>query len=180
MESEKRMEPPANWRKKVTGLGDTLDKAVIWMGATFLTLMTIDILVAVFFRYVLGNTIIWSEEIARYMMIWMACLAMSSGIKRGEHLTIRILVDALPYRAAFWLEMFMRLVLLVFLLVLTVYGVGLVIANTDFTSQASELNMAIPTSIIPLAGALMITQLVINTLLRFSDRGLENKGGPIC
>ena len=178
MESVKPYGPPGTRLDTLAAWSDVLDKIVMWTGAVFLALMTIDILVAVFFRYVLENTLVWSEEAARYMMIWMASLAMSSGIRRGEHLTIRILVDALPAKAAFWLEIFIRAVLLVFLTVLTVYGVGLVMANTDFTSQATELNMAIPTSAVPLAGILMILQLIVTTLLRFRDR--KDQGGGQC
>ena len=155
---------------KIVALSDRMDKIVMWTGAVLLALMTIDILVAVFFRYVLESTLVWSEELARYMMIWMACLAMSHGIKKAEHLTIRFLVDALPLEMAFWLDMFIRFFLLIFLLVLTIYGVGLVVANTDFTSQATEVNMAIPTSAVPIAGCLMIVQLIISTLLKFGER----------
>ena len=180
MDSVTRPEAPGKWQTKIVWLSEICDKAVIWVGAILLALMTIDILVAVFFRYVLADTLVWSEEAARYMMIWMASLAMSTGIKRGEHLTINILVNALPPKAAFWLDMVIRFILFLFLLVLTVYGVGLVIANLDFTSQATELNMSIPTSAIPLAGALMIIQLIITTILKFSDRQPEIEGGSQC
>ena len=180
MDTVKGYKLPGNFRTKIEGFSDILDKIVMWTGATLLVLMTMDILMGVFFRYVLNSSLVWSEEVARYMMIWMVSLAMSCGIKRDEHLTIRFLVDALPSQAAFWLEMAMRTILLGFLSVLTLYGVDMVRSNTDFISQAAEVNMAIPTSAVPVAGALMIIQLIINSILRFSQKNHKGDGGQKC
>ena len=58
--------------------------------------MTIVVLLGVFFRYVLQQPLSWSEEVARYLMIWAASLAVSIGIMRKEHLGITFLISRLP------------------------------------------------------------------------------------
>ncbi len=145
-------------------VSERIDRAVMWVCAVFLSLMTLDVLVGVFFRYLLHASLIWTEEASRYLMIWVACLAMSSCLKRGEHLTIRFLVNCLPGRQQFRVEAFVRILLGAFLVVLTVYGIGQTIDAASFTSQSLDVNMAIPMAAVPIAGILMFAQLVLRVL----------------
>lgn len=166
--------------QKLKSFSDLLDKAVMWTCAVLLVLMSVDLLVAIFFRYVLFDTIIWSEELARYMMIWMACLAMSSGIKRREHLAILFLPNMLPRPARIALDLIVRMLLAGFLLILMYYGVGLVQANTSFTSMALEVNMSLPTAAVPVCGTIMMIQLVLVTILKYSgDADFNDDEQPI-
>ena len=56
---------------------------------TLLALMSIIIVVQVFFRYVLQNSLQWSEEIARYMFIWLIYIGISYGVKTDKHQGVR-------------------------------------------------------------------------------------------
>lgn len=49
-------------------------------------------------RYLLGSPIIWAEEAATSLVIWVAVLGMFIALQRGELLTVRILVRKLPRR----------------------------------------------------------------------------------
>ena len=110
-------------------------------------------------------------------MIWAASLAMSCGVKRGEHLSIRFLVDALPPVFAYVIDTFFRILLSGFFLILIIYGIKLVQTNSEFISQALNLNMASPTSSVPIAGILMLIQLIISIFLRLTSGG-DLKGRP--
>ena len=58
--------------------------------------MSIITLVAVFFRYVLSSPIIWSEEAARYLMVWGICIGISIATEKKAHLGIDIFVSFAP------------------------------------------------------------------------------------
>jgi len=60
--------------------------------------MTIDVLLGVFFRYVLNLPLNFTEELARYLMIWGASLAISLGISGGEHVGLTVLLDSMKNR----------------------------------------------------------------------------------
>ena len=167
--------PQVGFRAFTATISEIIDKIIMWICAILLILMTLDLLMGVFCRYVLLNPFIWTEEVSRYMMIWVAGLAMSSCIKRGEHLTIRFLVDFFPCGVAFVLDLFLRVILFGFLVILTWYGVDLVHSNLKFSSQALDISMAFPVSVVPVSGALMLIQLVIVTHLRLTSRGKEKE-----
>ena len=147
-------------------ISEKIDKITMWICAVLLVLMTLNLLLGVFCRYILLNPFMWTEEVSRYMMVWVAGLAMASCVKRGEHLCIRVLVDSFPQGVTFVLDLFLRAILFCFLSILTWYGVKLVAANVEFSSQALDIRMAFPVSAVPVAGVLMLIQLVIITYLR--------------
>lgn len=58
--------------------------------------MTITVFISTIFRYFKLGAIPWSEELARYLMIWIAYIGASLGIKKNAHLGVEILVNKLP------------------------------------------------------------------------------------
>ncbi len=57
-------------------------------------------------RYGLNSSLLWSEELCRYMLIWAAFLAMIFAYERGEIAALSILANALPRKGALGLAIF--------------------------------------------------------------------------
>lgn len=69
------------------------EKAIITL---FLITMSIFIFIQVISRYVFGNAFTWTEELSRYMFIWLIYLAIGIGFRENRHISIDVVVDALP------------------------------------------------------------------------------------
>jgi TRAP-type C4-dicarboxylate transport system permease small subunit len=65
---------------------------------SFLTLggMTLLIVLQVFFRYVLELPLAWTEELARFLFIWMTFVASVVAAIRGQHIAVELIVEKLP------------------------------------------------------------------------------------
>ncbi|AGT08507.1 TRAP transporter small permease [Paracoccus aminophilus] len=50
----------------------------------------------VWFRYVAGNSLVWSEELMRLTMIWIVMLGAGLAYSRRQFLGMRFLVETLP------------------------------------------------------------------------------------
>lgn len=78
----------------------TLDKVVTYfeeyVSAICFALMSIITVAGVFFRYVLHNPIIWSEEVSRYLMIWGIFIGVSIVTRKKAQLGIDIAVNLVP------------------------------------------------------------------------------------
>ena len=61
-----------------------------------MTLMTIIIFVQVIMRYVMKNSLVWSEELARYLFIWLIYLGISYGAKCMKHIKIEDALGLFP------------------------------------------------------------------------------------
>ena len=84
--------------------GLTLKKALYWVDEnlekvicmTLLTAFTIILFIQVIMRYVFNSSLPWSEELSRYMFIWMVYLGVSYGAKQMKHLKIEAFLSVFP------------------------------------------------------------------------------------
>lgn len=53
-----------------------IDTTVRVVVSTMIAVFTVVILVSIFFRYVLNNSLVWSEQVCRYLYVWMVMLGM--------------------------------------------------------------------------------------------------------
>jgi len=58
--------------------------------------MTIVVAVQVFFRYVLNQSLFWSEELARFLLVWLTFLGASSAYYRKVNPGVDFLYAKLP------------------------------------------------------------------------------------
>ncbi|PKH00521.1 TRAP transporter small permease [Paraglaciecola sp. MB-3u-78] len=61
-----------------------------------LALMLGMILAQVFFRYVLNDSLAWTEELAKFAMVWVACLVAPWAYRAHLNVSIQMFADALP------------------------------------------------------------------------------------
>jgi len=129
--------------------------------------MTVVVLLGVLFRYVLQSPLSWSEEVARYLMIWAASLAISIGIMRREHLGITFVTSRIPPSAQKYVAVLVNLAVLWFLWILTKFGYHMALEGQTQLSPVLakyKINMMWSLSAIPVAGALAMIQTVLQMM----------------
>lgn len=62
------------------------------------TALFVIVVVAVFGRYVFGFALSWTEEVPRYLLIWVSFLGAAACVAKREHVGFDILFNALPDR----------------------------------------------------------------------------------
>ena len=84
---------------------------------------------------------IWTEELSRFLFIWMIMLGAMIGVREGTHFVVDIWPDLAPRPAAL-LQIVSNLFVLVFALVFVWWGIQFVRFGWDQTSELAELPMA--------------------------------------
>ena len=69
-----------------------------------LAIMLACIALQVVMRYVFGNALSWSEELAILMFAWAALGGLALGVREGFHVRLTLILDVLPARARPWAE----------------------------------------------------------------------------
>jgi TRAP-type C4-dicarboxylate transport system permease small subunit len=123
-------------------------------------IMTILILLQIFFRFVYYVPFPWSEECARYLMIWMGMLGSVVALQKGRHIGVTVLVEKIPDYLRRGTTLLVRLVSIGFLSVLFQQGIGFALFNLNQLSPAMEISMLIPYCSIPVGTAMMILVIV--------------------
>lgn len=75
-----------------------LGNGVEWVCLFLMVVLSVDLFLGVFSRYVLVRTFTWYDEIARGCFVWMIFLGAAVGVKRHAHFRLQLAVDRLPPR----------------------------------------------------------------------------------
>ncbi|MSQ73810.1 MAG: TRAP transporter small permease [Betaproteobacteria bacterium] len=141
-----------------------VDSAIVTLtswAVAYLTLqMTLVVLLGVFTRYVLNDALAWTEELARYSMIWLTWLGGGLAIRRGAHIAVEFVTDALPEKARSVVVMFGRVAVFFFLGVCLWYSIELTARVSAQSTIALGISMQIPYASIPVGSLLMAYHLL--------------------
>jgi TRAP-type C4-dicarboxylate transport system permease small subunit len=136
-------------------LSRALNRLAEWLMVVLLAVLTLLVGVQIAGRFLFGYSIFWSDELARFLLVWTAFLGMSAGVYRGAHPAVDSLVRGLPpggARVAFAMALGCSLL---FFLVMVGYGTLLVQRTWLQRSPSLGLRMGLPYLAVPVAGLLM-------------------------
>lgn len=139
-------------------------------------LVVIPILTAqVISRYVLGHSLSWSEELARYIFIWQIWLGSSYCVQKNRHIRIDIFTHKLPNGAKNVFETFVAIVSIAFLIFLTFKGIKIVqmVSRMGQTSAALKLPMSYVYACIPVSCILMMIRYIEHIIKMFRSEERE-------
>lgn len=133
-----------------------LSNAVEWTCIVLMVVLSIDLLLGVFSRYVIVRTFTWYDEIARGCFVWLTFLGAAVGVKRHAHFRLHIVVDRLSPLLRQVTVILLPLVVIIFGGVLIQQGlVFLELGRFQQTPVMGLSKMWIYVAI-PIGGALMI------------------------
>jgi TRAP-type C4-dicarboxylate transport system permease small subunit len=88
----------------------------------FTSLMVIDVNMGVFCRYVLNSALSWTEELSRYLMVWVAYLGMSFAVRDNQHMGLYSIVEKFSPRVRSYIEFGNRIIVMIFLVIVFRYS----------------------------------------------------------
>lgn len=101
-EERERHEAPGDWR-----IEDWLAFAIFWVLAAVVFLQF-------FSRYVLNDSIAWTEEIARYLLMATAFLGAALAARKGTHIALEIVPNMLPRGVRRWVRLALGVATIIF------------------------------------------------------------------
>ena len=143
---------------------------ILASGAIFILVM-----MQILFRYVFKVSAPWTEEAARYLMIWMALLAAGIAFQKGQHFNIDFVTSRLRAEIQRKIALFTGLLAFVFILCIILWGVPFAILGFFTISPGLEITMFLPYLAIPVAGGVMMLNLIVYL---GGLRGAKGKKGP--
>lgn len=123
-------------------------------------IMTVIIIIQVFMRYLFLFSLSWSEEVARYLMIWVSFLGASLALKYGFHIGVEFIMNRIPEKIRGWVHLVAKIGILIFLIYFTIGGFRISWAVRDQDSPALLFSMAYAYLAAPVGGLFMIIQLL--------------------
>ncbi len=138
-----------------------VDRAIMGLVALLTAALFVCVVVQVFFRYVLEQSLPWTDEVARDCFIWASLLAAAVIVGRREHFSIDFVADGLPPRARCLLRLLGTALCLAFALILVVYGYGWSTRLMFARSDVLQLPQGAVYAVIPISATYMALHLVL-------------------
>ena len=109
-----------------------------------LAIMTLVIFVQVVMRYVFANSLSWSEELARFIFLWLSWVGASYAVRERSHFRVEMLMDLFKGASRVWLEYLVLLIWFAFSFFLTWYGTKLVLHFASTIASIAEIACRFP------------------------------------
>jgi TRAP-type C4-dicarboxylate transport system permease small subunit len=148
-----------------------LDRAIQWLAIGLTVALLAVVMLGVITR-ALGDPLIWTDEISRFLMVWVAVAGWLLATRRRAHIRIRFFHDMLPKRAWGAAEIVIQCGILVLGAMLAWYGVDIVMRNRDMEALSLPLSLAWMYVPIVIAGLTTAAQATGEIIERLRDGGL--------
>jgi TRAP-type C4-dicarboxylate transport system permease small subunit len=149
----------------VDGLGAVAKYVMLAMTACIFAI----ILFTVVTRYVFGFVVSWSEEVPRYLLVWISLLGTALAVDRKEHIGFDAIFKRLPPRGQRVLDTVLNAGMAFVALVMLYYGI-------DFVRQfGGDLMESIPITnfwlyiALPVSGSMILLYVIRRELQRFLE-----------
>ncbi len=121
---------------------DAIDKAVLFCIFVLMLVMCAVVLWQVVSRFILNSPSVWSEEVARYCMIWIAMLGGGAAMKRAGHMNLVLLTDRIRNAALRKGVLVLDgLLCIVFAWILVYYGIDF--TRLGFAKMAASIDISL-------------------------------------
>ncbi len=127
-----------------------LDQLINWLVILCVIAMVIVIFMQVIFRFILNDPLSWSEELARYLFVWITFLGAAICARDRGHIGMDYVVSKFPVKVQKIIEHFGLALMVVISLTIAISSIETVVSNFGQVSPALRLNMGLIYSAIPI------------------------------
>ncbi len=138
-----------------------LQKIIKYAVAILLVGMVITVFSNVVSRYFLKAAIAWSEEVSRFMFIWVVFLSAFLAYVNDEHLGLDILSKKLPEKIGQVVAILCDIIVIYALYLITYGGQDLAVQSWTWLSPATSFSYGIVYLVVPIGAGLMILQTLL-------------------
>ena len=139
--------------------------------AILMGIMTVDVLWGVFTRYAMGSQSAWTEELARFLLIWIGMLGAAYAAGLRMHLAIDLLPQRLAGAPKDRLLLLIDIIVILFVLAVMVIGGARYVylsLKLGQLSPALQVPMGYIYTVMPLSGLFIIWYKIVDIQRRRS------------
>ena len=128
---------------------------------------------SIFFRYVLNNSITWSEEIAKYLMVWMVFVGAPVAMVQSRHIAIEIFPNLFRPRIRALIFLIVNLLIVLTMAFWTYRGFTYTVGGmSQVMSSFDKIPLGVVFASIPFGSCIMMIisfQISLNQILVIID-----------
>jgi TRAP-type transport system small permease protein len=142
---------------RLRALAGAFDKASLFVCCALVTALLGCVSLGALTRG-LGEPLIWTDELSRFLMVWLAVFGWIVASRKRIHVRIRFFQDRLPQRGRKATEVAIQSAMTLFGALVATYSVGLIGRNHDLDATTLPISMAWMYAPMVLGGAITALQ----------------------
>jgi TRAP-type C4-dicarboxylate transport system permease small subunit len=147
----------------------------MFLAGVFLITNIFDILISIIFRYFLKSPLVWTEEVARFTLIYSVMFGSVVAISFGDHVKITVFLEYLPAKIREIVLIFRHLMIIGIIAYMTYLGINYIENAWRFRTLALGIPKAIPLMSIPIGMGLFLVQYILVEILDVDKPGRDKK-----
>ncbi len=136
-----------------------------WIGCALAFAILVVMSVQVFLRYVLNQSLVWSDELSRYLLIAMAFIGTATGMRKNNHIRIDVIDYLLPPGAKRALWLLIDAVVFAYLAYVVFLSLEMLAIFHRRPSTAMGVPMSVPYAVITVGFGLAALRLALRYVL---------------
>jgi TRAP-type C4-dicarboxylate transport system permease small subunit len=136
--------------------------------------MTVVVFSQVIARYIFEAPLSWSEELARFLLMWLSMLSAAYAFKTKSHFALRIVVGKLSKSAQWVMALFVHGVVSIFFAVLFYFSIVFVNGVDGHIAPALQISMQVPYASIVIGCFLILYDTLRSAWSEFNNRDIES------
>ena len=151
--------PSSPFFAKLGGLNRRLTQLLHLVAIVVISILVLDVIWGVLTRYIAGEQAKWTEELARFLLIWVSLLGGAIAYRGREHLGIDFIVAMLEPQVRKGMMLLTELLMCIVAVAILIYGGGQLVRDAlilEQTTPALGWKMGHVYLVIPLVGVLML------------------------
>lgn len=154
-----------------------LNKAEKFTLVTMFVTMVVIIFVQVIMRKIFNSSLSWSEELGKFIFVWISWLGISVGQMKGEHIKITAFVDKLPPKGQNIMNILAELVVIWICGITAYYSYTLVLSQASTPYAGIKISMSFGYLSVLVGCILMVFRCILSILEQISLlKGKESRG----
>src|SRR5450830_972017 len=154
----------------LAGVNRGVMHVVAAVAAALVVVETAVLLAGVIYRYALHDPLIWSDELASTLFIWLSMLGAVLALDRGEHMRLTAIVNRLSDKWRIWFETVAALIVCIFVLMIIHPAVDHASEQMAITTPALEIPDGLRAAALPVGAILMFLAAISRMASRSSVR----------
>ena len=162
--------------KNLRRVSNAVNNVVSYTGMILFVILIFACFAQVFFRFVLNNSLSWTEELARYCFIWMHMIGASLLIEANGHATVTVILDLMHGAVRKVFDILIELIILFNGVVMLHSGWVLSYSSRNNLSTAMSVPMWMINSSVAVGGLLLVFQALVRIAVVLAGEQTQEGG----
>jgi len=139
-----------------------------------MAIMFLSVMAGIISRYILKSPLFWTDELSRYLMIYMVFFGSALSFRAEKHPSLTFLIDKLPKKPRMIWDSIIDLLLIAIIVLVIVGGMDMITAGPVGYTPSLRIKFTWVYWAIPLGSASMLIEIIFRLIKRIQNLSRSN------